>query len=198
MNRRSLVTLGFVGLSGLAVACGGKGGLSEEDAQKVFLAMYTVGADVQSQAFSAVSAAGKDLSVSSSEDGYAFSGSISGTGLWTGTIEVSGSMTYTDTHYEYAFSMDFVEVNVVSQDLTLDGSVDWDLMMDTSDDGSFTYEYGYSGSLEVSGSVEGTADFDFSIVAAYDASTGTYTYTAEGDLGGNDVGEFSGQLSTGG
>ncbi len=185
-SARHLVLLSSVGL----VACGG-GKVDEEEAQVIFAAMYTVNTsiatEVQTQA--AMQGAAKDFTFTETEDGWSFSATIEGSGLWTGTVEVDGVMSWAENDYTYAYTMQYIDVT--SQGVTLNGDMDMNFAVATSDDTSFEYLYSMIGQLDATGEATGTADIDYEMQISYDATTGTYSYSLSGDIGGHDVSGYS-------
>jgi len=158
----------------LCIACGKGSTLSEDDAQTVFTAMSSVNTDVQVQVSTAASTAILvDGSMATSDDG-------------------GGGYTYA-----YALAMEYQDVHTMSPDLTLNGPVDLALDYALAQSGSYTYSYALVGSLDITGEVEGSADFDYVLTVAVDTTTGAYTYSASGDIGGNDVSGFTTSGSTG-
>lgn len=175
-------------------ACGG-GTLDAEEAQRVFQTMYMVTATVSAESATQVStSASKSWTVDQDEDGYAFSGTIEGTGFWTGTIELSGTLVMTPQRYEYQYEMVFI--GVASNGVVLDGETGMELAMETEDDGSMEYRYQMYGDITATGEATGTAAFDYSMDLEYDATTGVYTYTYSGEIGGHDVSGMSASGST--
>ena len=187
----------------LCIACGKGSTLSEDDAQTVFTAMSSVNTDVQVQVSTAASTA-SPAALTATTDGttYTFTGSIENGSLWEGTILVDGSMATSDDGgggytYAYALAMEYQDVHTMSPDLTLNGPVDLALDYALAQSGSYTYSYALVGSLDITGEVEGSADFDYVLKVAVDTTTGAYTYSASGDIGGNDVSGFTTSGSTG-
>ncbi len=181
-------------LLGTLIGCGGK--LSEDEAQDVFTGTMLVVGDVQTQVGGSLSgsAAAKDLTVDGSADDASLSGTIEGSGIWTGTVTVDGSASYSSEDWSYALSLGFEDVHTASPDLTLNGAVDTAMSGSTSG-GAYHYEYALSGALDVSGDANGSADFDFEVVVDVDPTSGSYSYEASGDISGYDVSGMTGGLS---
>ena len=171
-------------------ACGG-GGLAQDEAQQVFQAMYMVSTAVSAESAqrvttpSAAEPSATGWTVEQDGDDYSFSATISGTGLWTGTIELVGSLTMSAEHYQYEYDMVFTDVE--SGGVILNGMTGMSLYMMMAADGSMEQRYHMFGDMVATGAVSGTASFDYSMDLYYDATTGAYDYTYSGDLGGQDV-----------
>ena len=181
-------------LLGTLIGCGGK--LSEDEAQDVFTGTMLVVGDVQTQVGVSLggSAGAKGLTVDGSADDATLSGTLEGSGVWTGTITVDGSASYAPDDWSYALSLGFEDVHTDSPDLTLNGTVDTAMSGSTSG-GAYHYEYALSGSLDVTGDATGNADFDFEVVVDLDPANGSYSYEASGDISGHDVSGMTGGLS---
>ena len=178
------------------VACGG-GKLSDEDLGTFFAAQSAVSTDVSMQVATGADAAdAKDLTFSGDADSWEIGGEIEGAGLiWSGTIGVDGSATLTDEVYDWDLGLTYDTVEVVSQDVTLDGDMDQAWSISYGDEGSYHSEYSMVGELEATGSIEGSAEMDFSMTIDYDLTTGQYSYTYEGTINGTDVNDLGGSGS---
>ena len=159
----------------LLVACGGGSALSEEDAQTAYTAMQVPMSDVQAQANSA-SAAAKDLVVEGDASGYTYSGEISGTGLWTGTVRVDGQGSMTGDQYAYSLTLEYIDVTVSG--LTFNGSYAYDMDFNLSD---YSYTYAAVGEMDVTGDASGSLDFDYTMT--FDGTS----FSVTGDINGYDV-----------
>ena len=167
----------------LLVACGGGSALSEEDSQAAYTAMQTPMADVQSQA-SAASA--KDMTVEADGDSYTYSGEITGSGLWTGTVAVDGSGSLSGDAYAYSLELEYIDVVVGG--LTFNGSFAYDMDLDLSD---YSFTYAAAGDMDVAGDANGSLSFDYTM--SFDG----VSYTASGDINGYDVSAWSGAYGYG-
>lgn len=171
-------------------ACGG-GGLASDEAQQVFQVMYMVSTSISAESAqrvttpSAAEPSATGWAVEQDGDDYSFAATISGTGLWTGTIELVGSLTMSADEYEYEYDMVFTDVE--SGGVILNGVTGMSLYMMTAADGSMEQRYHMFGDMVATGAVSGTASLDYSMDLSYDAATGEYVYAYSGDLGGQDV-----------
>ena len=185
-----------------AVSACGDGGLDPDEAQQVFQALYMVSTSVSAEsaqrvtAPSAAAPSAAGWTVSQDGDDYSFSAAIVGTGLWTGTIELVGSLTMNAEHYQYEYDMVFMDVE--SGGVILNGVTGMSLYMMTAAGGSMDQRYHLFGDMVATGAVSGTASFDYSMDLYYDAATGVFEYTYSGDLGGQDVSGMSGGGSSAG
>jgi hypothetical protein len=157
----------------LLVACGGGSALSEEDAQTAYTAMQVPMSDVQTQASSA---AAKDIVVEGDGSSYTYSGEISGTGLWTGTVAVDGAGSMSGDQYSYSLTLEYIDV--VVSGLTFNGSYAYDMDFNLS---NYSYTYAAVGEMDVTGDASGSLDFDYTMT--FDGTS----FSVEGDINGYDV-----------
>jgi hypothetical protein len=178
-------TLLLAGAVTASTACNMNGSVDEDEAQMIFTLMYTVSQDVVTQAYGQAPASKAWTFEQDDAGGYTFGATIEGSGLWTGTIELSGALSHGEGTYNYSYDMAYIDVT--SNGVTLNGTLALDLSMLHADDGSFSYSYALAGEMEATGDAMGTADFDYTMDVVYDATTGAYTYEMSGDIAGYEV-----------
>ncbi len=148
----------------LIVACGDDGSsMSQQDAAVVQTAVMDVAGEVQGDVMSQLGSAGTQRVMQ--DDPWTFNddGSFSATldGPNGGTVDVSGSGSMTDDSYSFTLTMTFhayVTTASTGGEITLDGE------LELSYEGSATsYSVSYSGNIDASGAVSGSANFDYHV-----------------------------------
>lgn len=160
-----------------AVGCGG--GMSPEDASRAFAAMSTVASSAQQQAMSNPNALGATGT-------FVIDSSVNCP--TSGTASFTGSLTM-DSATQYNFDFTFVYSACATSDVEMNGNMSMTGAgaVDTSvSPPSVTMTFTYNGSLEFSGTVSGSCDFDLTGTA--DAG-GNISMT--GTICGMDVSEIT-------
>ncbi|RJO69398.1 MAG: hypothetical protein C4523_06440 [Myxococcales bacterium] len=177
--KKSLMLVSAILALFFAVACGDDSGgsdFTQEDAGKVYTAVFTEVAKVQTEVFTGLGSAPMGRLMQSDftfeEDG-SFSGSYENPQGGSAAIEGSGS--YSEDSFSFEFTITFTDY--VSGDITLNGSITYSF-----EGAASSYTGTYSGSIDVTGAVEGTAEFDLTY------SVDGASITIEGTVAGQEVG----------
>ncbi|MCP4805394.1 MAG: hypothetical protein GY913_09185 [Proteobacteria bacterium] len=161
-------------------------GMNNQDAHMVFERANSVGFDTYVDLYSDSSNAGeRDSGVftwTSTDDGFTFEGSVTGTSDWTGTVEVSGEASWTATTFSGAWSLDYIDV--VEDGVTLNGGLDWTLDLEGDHD-SGSLEYGVFGEVTADGDASGTGEVDYT--ANVEITTNSFSFVAEGTIDGTPI-----------
>ena len=160
----------------LSFACS----LSAQDAQTVFLSVYQPVLDISDQC---VAQSDYDSDVEET----ATLGSN-----WEGSITASGTRADYEDIAHFTLSVSFVDVYVMTGDLSLDGDIDlyMEYAIDPTDNTSTTQSVTLTKDLKVSGDVSGTAKLNFTIMETYNAQDGLISTETSGELSGTDVSTF--------
>ncbi len=117
-----------------------------------------------------------------------FSGTVEGTGSWTGSVAVDGTffmLEQTSEAWAEIWDMQVGWAGVRWSDLRLEGDFYWKLRADVAVDGSFTYHSRVDGQLTARGGAAGAGALDYSTTAVLGG--GRYQVFVTGTVGGHDV-----------
>lgn len=141
-------------------------------------------------------AEGDDLDWETTEAGGKVSGTLKGNSSWKGAIDLEGDYTddLKDTKQIYGFGLALglsdVKVDGKHEDreyeVTMNGPLDMEVNASYDlEQGSYAYKQSVQGNLSVDGSVDGDADFDYSLSATWENET--FDFSAEGMINGHEV-----------
>jgi hypothetical protein len=115
-----------------------------------------------------------------------------GTG-WEGLATAAGTPTLDGTIIVYPLQVLLEEVYVLEEDLTMSGTLSMGVAhdIDQADGQSYHLETTVDGALSVSGDAKGLADLAFSFTEVYDYDANRLTFSAAGEISGQDVSGFT-------
>ena len=160
----------LLSISILALGC--SGGLDEEESSQAFAATQLVLTQGAASAGASSNGPADTLNIN-----HAFNCLEGGNATFAGNIETS------DENTSFKYSVDFD--SCVSQGVTMNGTMDYDLSFEKTGEQSFKSVYSFSGNLDYSGKVDGSCEMELVATSSVSQSGGTFSYV--GNLCGNDA-----------
>ena len=172
---RNFTLLATLGLA----ACGG--GFSQGEAEQIMEDLNAINQEAYTSMSTEVATAGRAVSGNFEwdldEDSATFSGDLTSDGTaggfgfgagWAGTLEMDGSVTWTDTKWTWDLGVTYVDVEV--EGTTYNGSTDWSMTVDVGDGTSYTLSYTLTGEVTAEGEIKGTGEVDWTTTMTFDES----------------------------
>ena len=125
-----------------------------------------------------------DFAWTNDGDSWSFDGTVTGDGSndWTGTVNLYGEATWTDTSLEGAWGVEYIEVQ--EDGIYLDGAMDWTLALEgTHTSGSI--DFTAYGEITATGDAEGTGEIDYE--AGVDVDANSFSFEATGEVDGTPI-----------
>lgn len=161
-------------------------GMSNQSAHMVFERANDVGFDTYVEVYrdsdNALNRDSGAFTWTSQEDGFTFEGQVTGTSDWTGTVEVEGQASWTDSAFSGSWGIDYIDV--VDEGVTLNGGLDWTLDLEGDHD-SGSLNYTVLGEVTATGDAEGTGFIDYE--ANVEITSNSFTFDAEGTVDGTPI-----------
>ncbi|MFN7147549.1 MAG: hypothetical protein ACK4YP_27525 [Myxococcota bacterium] len=181
----------------LLVGCA-PGAFTEEEAHAAFEAVTSVNEHVYAEIWArtqpldaldtdTAGASAKSMQWHTGADGGSFDGTLEGPGSWSGAVALDGTYGLTQVNgddWAYVWDMGATYADVAYGDLTLDGTVAWDIEA-TYGVSTFTHTSAVVGELVGGGAATGTGTIDTKTRVTL--SGGRYLVTTQGTVGGFDV-----------
>jgi len=167
------------------VACSG---MSAQEAHMVFDETNDVGfrafRAVQKDSDTATARDSGTFTWTAEDDGFTFEGSLVGDGTndWTGQLDLLGAASWTTDTWSGDWSIDYIEV--VQEDIGLDGSMDWSLDLEGDYDSASAF-YSCQGEIAASGAASGTGVVDYTVSVEVDGTS--ISMVAEGEIDGTPI-----------
>lgn len=170
--------------------------LTESEAETFYAAQNTVVGDLYRTVYDAVDGGQvpDGLSLETTANGGSVAGELDGGADWDGAISLDGSLELDNEAgvYGFVFDLTYVDVQVPSVDVTLNGTTALD-MAATLDTAAYAFSYSFDtgGAMDVAGEANGHADFAYTLAVDVNASTGAFTFDSQGDVNGFDTSGMS-------
>jgi len=169
----------------LLVACSG---YNTTEAHMVFERANDVGFDSYLALFDAKDDAGTrdsgDFVWTSDGESWSFDGTVTGDGSndWTGTVDVYGEASWTDSSLDGAWGVEYHEVD--QDGIVLDGAMDWTLALEgTHTTGSLAFTA--LGEITATGDAEGSGNIDYE--ASVEVDQNSFQFEATGEVDGTPI-----------
>lgn len=163
------------------------GGFSAQEAHMVFDAANAAGFNAYRVLATESEEAGSrdtgSFTWTGSDQSFSFEGQVTGTSDWTGTITANGEVWWGPQEWHWTYGVGYQQVT--TDDMTLDGALEWGLDVEGTGPVSGLIVYSAVGEINATGAATGVGAMDYIVTVEVDGSS--LSFDAEGEVDGTPI-----------